>query len=228
MTRGIAAKLEGQKFGHLTVLERAQSDRSSNAQWLCLCGCGKQAIVRATFLKKGQIVCSKACPLNPATQVKDIAGQMFGALTAIRSVGFTKARKALWLFECSCGKQFEAPSDRVLNSGMKSCGTGIHKATYKHGLSKTRGYKSMHFYKYMTAKTGQTPKWLTEDEVLKMAELYVEASRLTKDTGIAHEVDHVYPLQGKTVCGLHILANLRIVTRAENRRKTNKLLDDVC
>lgn len=45
---------------------------------------------------------------------------------------------------------------------------------------------------------------------------------LTEETGVAFEVDHVVPLQNKTVCGLHVEANLRIVERRKNRSKGNK------
>ena len=228
MTRGIAQNLAGKRFGHLTAIERAESDKQGNARWVCNCDCGKQAIVRASFLKKGQIVCSKGCELNPAGQVKNIAGQIFGALTAIKLVGFNKSRKSLWLFKCSCGNEITVPSDRVLNSNMKTCGKGIHVSSYKHGLSRTRGYKAMHFYKYATAKKGQTPRWLTEEDIRQMTEIYLMAERLTKLTSIPHEVDHFYPLQGRHVCGLHVPSNLRIITRAENRKKMNKLPDDVC
>lgn len=226
MTRGKAPDLTGQVFGRLTVTGRGESDGHGNAQWICRCECGNVALVRAAFLKRGQIVCSKACSFNPKKQIKDIAGKKFGELTAIRHLGFDSSRKSLWLFECSCGNSVEAPSDRILNSGMRSCGKGIHTSSYKHGQSKTRGYKSMHFQKYKGAKSGRTPLWLTEADVQFMTELYQQAKALSELTGIRHEVDHIYPLQGKKVSGLHVPGNLRIVTQSENRRKTNKLIDD--
>ena len=226
MTRGIARDLSKKIFGFLTVESRVASDKQGNAQWLCLCKCGKKSVIRSAFLLKGQIVCSKSCELNPAIQVKDITGKVFGELTALSYVGSDLKGKAKWLFSCSCGTRITVPSDRVLNSNMMTCGKGVHTSSYKHGLSGTKGYHAMHYMKYVSAKRGQTPAWLTESEIEEMAAIYVKASLLTKNTAVKHEVDHIYPLQGKNVSGLHVLANLKIITRSENRRKTNKHPDD--
>ena len=64
-----------------------------------------------------------------------------------------------------------------------------------------------------------TPTW-ADRELIK--ELYALAQKLTEQTGIPHEVDHVIPLQGKTVSGFHVENNLQVIPATENRRKSNK------
>jgi hypothetical protein len=66
------------------------------------------------------------------------------------------------------------------------------------------------------AKLSACPQWA---DLKVIDEIYAEANRLTRETGIKHEVDHVIPLQGKTVCGLHVETNLQILVAAENRSK---------
>lgn len=64
------------------------------------------------------------------------------------------------------------------------------------------------------------PSWV---DAADLVPFYVEALRRTRDEGVAHEVDHYYPLLGETVCGLHVPQNVRVVTAAENLAKGNRL-----
>lgn len=52
--------------------------------------------------------------------------------------------------------------------------------------------------------------------------MYAEARRLTRETGSPHHVDHVIPLQGEFVSGLHVENNLQILPGVENIRKKNR------
>lgn len=52
--------------------------------------------------------------------------------------------------------------------------------------------------KRIAAKRRASPPWANEE---KMLAIYREATRLTKETGIQHDVDHIVPLQGRDVCG---------------------------
>lgn len=71
-------------------------------------------------------------------------------------------------------------------------------------------------------KLQATPKWLSKEHILDIQKFYKEADRLTKETDILYEVDHIVPLQGKNVRGLHVPWNLQILTAFENRSKGNK------
>jgi hypothetical protein len=65
-----------------------------------------------------------------------------------------------------------------------------------------------------------TPSWASDS---KIKEIYKKAVDLTKQTGIEHEVDHIYPLTNKFLCGLHVETNLQIITRKENAAKGNRM-----
>jgi 5-methylcytosine-specific restriction endonuclease McrA len=68
-----------------------------------------------------------------------------------------------------------------------------------------------------------TPLWLTKDQWLQIGWFYDQAAWLSERRGIPHEVDHIVPLRGKTVCGLNVPWNLQIMTKEGNRRKRDRL-----
>lgn len=72
------------------------------------------------------------------------------------------------------------------------------------------------------AKLLRTPKWLTDADYLEMRLIYEFAQCVEIATGIPHHVDHIIPLQGELVSGLHVPANLQILPSSENCAKSNR------
>jgi hypothetical protein len=67
------------------------------------------------------------------------------------------------------------------------------------------------------------PPCLTASDHQEIQAFYNAARRLSKSTGIPHEVDHIIPLLHPLVCGLHVPWNLQVLTEVQNRAKANKL-----
>lgn len=63
---------------------------------------------------------------------------------------------------------------------------------------------------------------LTPDQEEQIKDFYWLAKDLSSVTGEAYHVDHIVPLQGKTVCGLHVPWNLQVLPADINLSKGNK------
>lgn len=95
---------------------------------------------------------------------------------------------------------------------------------------KKREYKAQNRARYNElnrarelSKTKQMPSWLTDADRRQIKELYFLAREKTKFSGVEHHVDHIVPLQGQNVSGLHVPWNLQILTAQENLSKHNKM-----
>ena len=70
----------------------------------------------------------------------------------------------------------------------------------------------------------RTPKWLGIEELWLMKEAYKLAALRTKMFGFLWHVDHVIPLRGENVSGLHVPTNLQVIPAVENIRKKNSFV----
>ncbi len=85
-----------------------------------------------------------------------------------------------------------------------------------------RGAYNALMAKRRASKLNATPKWLSVEQLRQIQLLYIEA----KNKGMV--VDHIIPLQGTNVCGLHVPWNLQLLSAKENLSKSNKVLDKKC
>lgn len=67
-----------------------------------------------------------------------------------------------------------------------------------------------------------TPIWV---DFGRIADLVLERDRVTRETGVEHHIDHIVPLAGRNVCGLHVHHNMRVVEARVNLSKGAKFLD---
>lgn len=73
------------------------------------------------------------------------------------------------------------------------------------------------------AQEQRMPKWLLNTDLMAIQMFYEKAQKLSAETGVKHHVDHIVPLRGKTVSGLHVPWNLQILTAKENMIKSNRI-----
>lgn len=68
----------------------------------------------------------------------------------------------------------------------------------------------------------RTPTWHCDFNEFALQEIYALAALRTKVTGFNWHVDHIIPLQGKKVSGLHLWTNLQVIPAKQNIAKSNK------
>ena len=64
-----------------------------------------------------------------------------------------------------------------------------------------------------------TPSWMPRSN---LTDVYRKCAQMNKNSAQMYEVDHIVPLCNDIVCGLHVPWNLQIITRHQNRVKSNK------
>lgn len=97
-----------------------------------------------------------------------------------------------------------------------------HKEYNKEWRSKNKETLAKYTAKYRAQKKLAYPSWANE---FYIEEIYHLAHLRTKLTGIEWHVDHIIPLQGKNVCGLHVETNLQVIPGKINRQKSNKYVN---
>ena len=105
------------------------------------------------------------------------------------------------------------------NNAWRAANPELFRQTQlEHRANNVEIYRSR-WAKRRARKREAMPSWLTPDHISQINAVYAEAKRLEEETGIAYHVDHIVPLAGKIVCGLHVPWNLRAIPGTENLRR---------
>jgi hypothetical protein len=76
--------------------------------------------------------------------------------------------------------------------------------------------------KYRASKRNKTPIWVDKEHLWLIKQAYELAIIRTKQFGFLWHVDHIIPLNGVNVSGLHVIENMQVIPAAENLLKNNK------
>ena len=101
-----------------------------------------------------------------------------------------------------------------------------HSNRYKEGQlnwreanpEKLAEYSSFH----RSRRKNAVPIWFSDFDKFVIQEAHNLRGLRLISTGIEWEVDHIIPISGKKVCGLHVAINLQVIPKIENKRKLNK------
>lgn len=124
-----AVDITGQRFGRLTVIERAPSPEhvdNRGAYWRCKCDCGQYHSALGQNLRKGLTRSCGCLQYEYRHRLRrDLTGQRFGRLTALEHVpapSYYANQEGWWRCKCDCGNTTEVTAGALLHGRTKSCG----------------------------------------------------------------------------------------------------------
>ena len=141
--------------------------------------------------------------------------------------------------DCAMGRQKTAARKKYLiayrqtSAKLKTYQTAYHKQYEQREdvKAKRSAYRKLHpelnaarTQKYHASKQNRIPSWLGDDELWIIEQAYELAALRTKLFGFSWHVDHVIPLQGKLVSGLHTPYNLQVIPGRDNMSKSNRFV----
>lgn len=83
--------------------------------------------------------------------------------------------------------------------------------------NKNRGLINSYAVKHRAQKLKATPAWA---DIKAVEQVYITCPK-------GYHVDHIVPLQGKIVCGLHTVENLQVIPASLNTSKGNRYWPDM-
>jgi hypothetical protein len=124
-----------------------------------------------------------------------------------RGIGIPPAMPALKppRSDCKIGTTITIPGIQLVDPDSVTSG---HKPT--------NDWRSVRYG--LNLKSFITPAWANKEAI---KDIYNEAKKLTLETGIRYQVDHIIPVRHPLVCGLHVENNLRVLPADDNNQKSN-------
>lgn len=242
--------LTGTKFNRLTAVRRAGRSKDSHILWECICDCGNTKILATSYLRYGTIKscgCARFGQKRSGQKRSDLPrrtimdgieppdlhliGKPFGRLAVIAYAGRLRNRRH-WLCKCECGQLRMVEGGNLMRGTSRSCGCARSETTIQRHIAyrnvkaqsppkrpssrvmspeQKRRRRALSRRRKIEKKT-RIPKWA---DLKAIAEFYANRPD-------GYHVDHIIPLRGKTISGLHVLENLQYLPAEKNLTKSNR------
>ena len=128
---------------------------------------------------------------------------------------------------------------RTPDSGCKSCknksnterratpqGKAARKAYRESSAGKARAKRERAIRRRRSKQA--TPTWLTPEQKQQIVDIYEHMRDCRAVTGEEYHVDHIVPLRGEDICGLHVPWNLQVLPAYVNIAKSNSFWTPLC
>jgi hypothetical protein len=131
----------------------------------------------------------------------------------LRNKELAKERAKAWAL---ANPEKVAKKNKKYKNKNKEKVTEYNKQWWSENKDKRAAYEG----KRRSMQLQRTPTW--DPDAHLIAAKYQLAAMLSEASGVHYHVDHIIPLQGKKVSGLHVFSNLRVIPGTENVKKSNK------
>jgi hypothetical protein len=190
----------------------------------CIKCCTEKPVTAFRFVKAKQhylrkcLECKKS--IDPVLVAKKEAKAAKGRKPKKKWSEYSVEQRVGWL------KKYKTANKEIISERSKQYSEKNKeaiKARSKIYRQNTKDVQAEYVRRRQAAKMQRTPSWLTEDDIWVMREAYKLAKLRTEMSGFSWHVDHILPLQGKEVSGLHVPENLQVIPWLDNLKKHNKV-----
>lgn len=116
---------------------------------------------------------------------------------------------------------YKDPAKRVRQAKeWRQANRAQYNATQRKLRPKYRAVINSWTAAYRQAKIDRIPPWQSATDRLEIETIYAYCAGL-REAGLDYHVDHIVPLRGENVSGLHVPWNLQVISGVENMSKGN-------
>lgn len=153
-------------------------------------------------------------------------------IRGVKTCNICNKEKHLSEFHTTIRKRKSGSSYRQYKNECRTCRNRKAKEYRKENPDVSKAYREQPHVKASRIERNRlkeirkshpaVPNWITTEHRKAIRELYLHAADCRAVTGEEYHVDHIIPLKGETVCGLHVPWNLQVLPADVNISKSNK------